>query len=312
MIKDKQTESVEMYLAAISTLGGDNETAPIPISALAEKLDVQPISANQMVKRIEKKGLVKYIPYKGATLTKRGRELALRVLRNRRLWEVFFVKELGMPLAEADVLACDFEHITPDDLANRLSLFLGDPTICYHGYPIPQTQMNKEGARLFAGMPLNDLRIGESAQIMRIDAQKTTADFLFTEGIKPGERVRIVAIGSGGDVLVECEAGRMRVSDDMASVIIVGQPETAQQLTPEKPVPLSDLKIGERGRIVKLKFKGSARQRLMAMGMIKGESVLVRRVAPLGDPVDFVIKGYDLSLRKTEAKKILVTREKSK
>ena len=75
----------------------------------------------------------------------------------------------------------------------------------------------------------------------------------------------------------------------------------------EDTIFLSELKIGERGKIKKINFKGAARQRLMAMGLIRGEEVLVRRVAPLGDPIDFVIKGYDLSLRKTEAAKILIT-----
>jgi Fe2+ transport system protein FeoA len=71
-------------------------------------------------------------------------------------------------------------------------------------------------------------------------------------------------------------------------------------------VPLSDLKVGESGTIVKINFKGSARQRLLAMGLVKGETILVRRVAPLGDPIDYVIKGYDLSLRKAEAGEIMV------
>ena len=71
-------------------------------------------------------------------------------------------------------------------------------------------------------------------------------------------------------------------------------------------VPLSDLKVGETGVIAKMNFKGAARQRLLAMGLVKGETILVKRVAPLGDPIDFVIKGYHLSLRKTEANEILV------
>lgn len=72
-------------------------------------------------------------------------------------------------------------------------------------------------------------------------------------------------------------------------------------------IPLSNLKVGKKGTIEKLNFKGAIRQRLMAMGLVKGEIILVRRVAPLGDPIDFVIKGYDLSLRKAEASEILVT-----
>jgi Fe2+ transport system protein FeoA len=75
-------------------------------------------------------------------------------------------------------------------------------------------------------------------------------------------------------------------------------------------IPLSSLKVGERGVIAKLNFKGAARQRLLAMGLVKGETILVRRIAPLGDPIDFVIKGYDLSLRKSEAAEILVEPER--
>ena len=71
-------------------------------------------------------------------------------------------------------------------------------------------------------------------------------------------------------------------------------------------VPLSDLKVGESGVIAKMNYKGAARQRLLAMGLVKGETILVKRVAPLGDPIDFVIKGYHLSLRRVEASEILV------
>ena len=72
-------------------------------------------------------------------------------------------------------------------------------------------------------------------------------------------------------------------------------------------IQLSTLKVGEKGTIDRINLKGATRQRLMAMGLVKGETILVRRVAPLGDPIDFVIKGYDLSLRKSEASQILVT-----
>jgi len=75
----------------------------------------------------------------------------------------------------------------------------------------------------------------------------------------------------------------------------------------ESAIQLSELNVGESGIIVKLNIKGVARQRFLAMGLVKGETILVKRVAPLGDPIDFLIKGYDLSLRKAEADEILVT-----
>ena len=73
-------------------------------------------------------------------------------------------------------------------------------------------------------------------------------------------------------------------------------------------VPLSSLEIGESGTIVKLNLKGSVRQRFMAMGLVKGEKVTVERVAPLGDPLEFLVKGYHLSVRKSEASQIIVAR----
>lgn len=309
MSDHKFTESVEMYLATISMMRADNLKKSLPISNLAEELQVQPVSANQMVKKMAKEGLVKYIPYKGVKLTEKGKAQALRVLRHRRLWEVFLVRDLGMSLEDADALACDMEHITSCDVADRLSVFLGHPTVSFRGNPIPQVE--REGVTLFEGMPLSDLQIGESAQVMRVNADALTTNFLFTEGIKPGVHARIVALGSGGDVLVECQDRRIRISAEMSSIIIVGQAEFAQKSKEESfmSVPLSELKVGERGKIIKLSFKGAARQRLMAMGLVKNEEILVRRVAPLGDPIDFVIKGYDLSLRKTEAAQILVEKE---
>ncbi|MCS7149827.1 MAG: ferrous iron transport protein A [Caldimicrobium sp.] len=69
---------------------------------------------------------------------------------------------------------------------------------------------------------------------------------------------------------------------------------------------LSELKKGERGKIVALNLKGALKKRFQEMGILPGEEVSVERVAPLGDPVDIYIKGYHLSLRKEEAEGIEV------
>ncbi len=63
---------------------------------------------------------------------------------------------------------------------------------------------------------------------------------------------------------------------------------------------LSELKPGQRGRIVGIKGEGTLRRRFQTMGILPGEEVVVEKVAPLGDPIDVVIKGYHLSLRKSE------------
>ena len=69
---------------------------------------------------------------------------------------------------------------------------------------------------------------------------------------------------------------------------------------------LKDLRIGESARVVRLHGQGAVRRRIMDMGITKGTSVYVRKVAPLGDPIEVTVRGYELSLRKAEAEKIIV------
>lgn len=67
---------------------------------------------------------------------------------------------------------------------------------------------------------------------------------------------------------------------------------------------LEDLKPGQEGVVVSLGEKGPVRRRIMDMGITPGVSIKVIKVAPLGDPVEVNVRGYELSLRKAEAKQI--------
>ena len=81
----------------------------------------------------------------------------------------------------------------------------------------------EDDAHLFEGVPLNDLGIGESAQVMRVNADMVTTKFLSNEGIKPGVLVRIVAIGSSNDILLETNNQRIHITEEMASAVILGR-----------------------------------------------------------------------------------------
>lgn len=69
---------------------------------------------------------------------------------------------------------------------------------------------------------------------------------------------------------------------------------------------LKELKPGEKGTIIKVIGEGAIKRRMMDMGVTKGVEVLVRKVAPLGDPIEVNIRGYELTFRKTEAENIIV------
>ena len=69
---------------------------------------------------------------------------------------------------------------------------------------------------------------------------------------------------------------------------------------------LKDVQIGQTVKVVKLQGEGAVKRRIMDMGITKGVEVYVRKVAPLGDPVEITVRGYELSIRKADAEMILV------
>ena len=69
---------------------------------------------------------------------------------------------------------------------------------------------------------------------------------------------------------------------------------------------LKDVKVGETAVVVRLHGEGAVKRRIMDMGLIRGTQVLVRKVAPLGDPLELTVRGYELSVRKGDAELIEV------
>ncbi len=69
---------------------------------------------------------------------------------------------------------------------------------------------------------------------------------------------------------------------------------------------LKEVKIGETCKVTKIRGEGAVKRRIMDMGITKGVEVYVRKVAPLGDPIEVTVRGYELSLRKADAEMIEV------
>ena len=70
---------------------------------------------------------------------------------------------------------------------------------------------------------------------------------------------------------------------------------------------LKEIKCGQTAQVAKLTGEGALKRRIMDMGITKGSEIYVRKVAPLGDPVEITVRGYELSLRKADADSIDVT-----
>ena len=221
------SESEQMYLITIARLIESGQPEPIPLSDIAKEMSVLPVSVNQMVRKLEGDGFLHYLPYKGVELTNLGKRLAFRTLRNRRLWEVFLVDHLKVSLEEADTMACTMEHVTPDDIAQRLANFLGDPATGPGGQSIPNLDSDQF---IRDWIPLTELEVGMVANITDIDAPSAVTRFLNEEGLRPGSKATLRAIGIRESRLVEVENGYVEISAEIASTIRLSNIKTSLQV----------------------------------------------------------------------------------
>jgi DtxR family Mn-dependent transcriptional regulator len=215
------SESEEMYLATIARLQEGGALEPVPLTRLAGELSVLPVSANQMVRKLEENGLVSYAPYKGVSLSDAGQIVALRILRHRRLWEVFLVEHLQYQPDEAQSLACRLEHTLPAEAAERLAAFLGHPFVNPSGQAIPAAQNSIE---LSTGIPLSQFPLNRFAQVTSIAVDAVARAFLETHGLRSGVGLTILSSADNADLLVELAGERrMTLSASLAQAIFVFQ-----------------------------------------------------------------------------------------
>lgn len=135
------TKTEENYLKAIFHLEEENHKM-VSTNAIAEKLQTKASSVTDMIKKLAEKQLAHYIKYQGVTLTEKGKETAIEIVRKHRLWEVFLVEKLNFSWDEVHEVAEQLEHIKSKKLIQQLDLFLGSPTSDPHGDPIPDANGN--------------------------------------------------------------------------------------------------------------------------------------------------------------------------
>ena len=194
------SENEEMYLVTIAKLNERGFESPVALAKVADELAILPVSANQMIRKLEKNGLVAYTPYKGVELTDTGSQIASQILRQRRLWEVFLVKHLSYSHKEADEIACRLEHTFSEAAADRLADYLAYPKVTPSGMLIPDSSLGDQPKR--RGTQLSLLQVGESCEILFIEAQAATKAFLQSEGFESGAELRVEAVGAEGAMLV--------------------------------------------------------------------------------------------------------------
>jgi DtxR family Mn-dependent transcriptional regulator len=135
---DRNTESIDDYLKAIYSLGGD-ERRRVGGTELALRLLVTPASVTNMLQKLagDPKSLVDYRRGEGVRLTGAGRRRALEIVRHHRLVETFLFQILDYPIGELHDEAERLEHFISESFEERIATKLGNPTADPHGHCIP-------------------------------------------------------------------------------------------------------------------------------------------------------------------------------
>src|SRR3954470_6041454 len=182
------TTAVQDYAKAIYTL--ESRDGEASTSALAALLEVRPASVSGMLRKLSALGLVEHERYRGVRLTKRGRRVALEVIRHHRLVELFLVESLGMTLGEVHAEAEVLEHALSEELEELIATKLGNPTVDPHGDPIPSRELKLAETD---APTLAELDPGETATSVRVsDVAREMLRFLGDRDIVPGTRLELV------------------------------------------------------------------------------------------------------------------------
>src|SRR5262245_16096037 len=180
--------SVEDYLKAIYELSRDRGWAAT--TEVAARLAVAPASVSAMMRRLTEQGLVSHEKYGTLRLTKKGRGIALQLVRRHRVIEAYLVTALGYAWDEVHGEAERLEHAASPDLINRMAAAIGEPEVDPHGAPIPTAHGKVEEPRY---RMLAALEPGEKAQIIRVeDEDPELLRYLAAMRFVPGTTVTCV------------------------------------------------------------------------------------------------------------------------
>lgn len=209
----------EEYCECIFELAEDD--LDVIQARIAERLDVSRPAVSEMMRRLEAEGLI--TTDGGIRLTLAGDALAQRVVRRHRLAERFLTDILGLSWAEAHHEAGKWEHIMSDSVEGALDRFLGSPTTCPHGNPIPGSDYVADDTHRLVDHP-----VGDEFLIKRIPEELEFTpgllEFLESSDLLPGRSGRVTALAPDGTVTVEVDGKAVGVGAFAGERILVTGP----------------------------------------------------------------------------------------
>ena len=212
------SQSEEDYLKALYHLETDFDA--VSTNSIADYLVMKPSSVTDMLKKLAEKKFINYQKYKGTSLTKKGKLIALSIIRKHRLWETFLVEKLGFGWDQVHIIAEQLEHIKSEELIENLDNFLGNPKYDPHGDPIPNKdgEIEKMNQKL-----LVELKASQKGIITGV--KKGTAsllNYLDKEKVKLGDSIKVIEILEfDGTYIVEINKRKLTFSEKICQNLLL-------------------------------------------------------------------------------------------
>jgi DtxR family Mn-dependent transcriptional regulator len=212
------TLAEENYLKSIYHLLQNSES--VSTNQLAAFINTKASSVTDMLKKLADKGLINYTPYQGVTLTAAGEKIAVNIIRKHRLWEYFLVEKLNFKWDEVHEVAEEMEHISSNELIDRLDKFMGYPKYDPHGDPIPDCNGLFKAHNL---KPVSAIGINEGGIISGVREHSTAfLQYLEKQSLIIGKSITVLEIVEfDHSVLLKTDNKEIQISREVANNLLI-------------------------------------------------------------------------------------------
>lgn len=237
MRESVENKSVEDYLKALYVLSRNGKT--VTTTEIAEHFEIAPASVTEMLKKLAKKGYVKYSPYHGARLTDKGLRVSEKITRKHRLLERFLHDVLRIGNDRVHLEACEMEHALSDEAEESLCRFLKHPdkcpddekiipacdlpfSSCEECVELHRKGLEEVGRREKDLMAISRLKEGQQGKVSFIRGEHKVLQRLLDMGLTPGTSINVVRVAPlKGPVEVSVRGSRLALGQDIAANVFV-------------------------------------------------------------------------------------------
>ena len=213
------TFAEENYLKAILSISLQEEEL-VSTNSIAAEMNTSAASVSDMLKKLKEKKLIIYKKYKGVSLNKQGKSIAVNILRKHRLWETFLVRKLDFNWDEVHDVAEQLEHIKSEELIDKLDSFLNYPKFDPHGEVIP----TKEGTIPQTDrVLLSEIEENTNGIVLGVTLDETSfLQYLNKLKIKIGTKIQIFdRIDFDKSVNISINNKKQNISNELAKHLLI-------------------------------------------------------------------------------------------